>query len=221
MTAKFAISCVVSNVLALTAVFLPAGTFAFWQGWVFLGVGGICGSLTLIYLAMNDRVLLERRLRGPMRESRGVQKSIVIALYLCLFSSVVLSGFDHRYGWTGNALPLVFIGNSLLIAGLYLYFLVYRQNRFAAATVEIAEDHRVISTGVYGIVRHPLYVALLTVAIGIPLALESYWGLLFVVPVIALVVWRLRDEETLLAENLRGYAEYQAQTRWRLIPGIF
>ncbi len=147
MSAKIAISCVVSNAIALTTVFLRAGTFAYWQGWVFLAVGGICGSLTLVYLAMNDSELLERRMRGPMKESRGVQKFIVIALYLCLFGSIVLSGFDHRFGWTGDMLPLVFIGNFLVVAGLYLYFLVYRQNRFAAATVEIAEDHRVISTG--------------------------------------------------------------------------
>ncbi len=221
MTAKFAISCIVSNVLALTLVFLSAGTFAYWQGWVFLGVAGICSSLTLVYLAMNDRELLERRLRGPMRESRGVQKFIVIALYLCLFSSIVLSGLDHRFGWTGDVLPLVFVGNALVVAGLYLYFLVYRQNRFAAATVEIADDHRVVSTGLYGIVRHPLYVALLAVAIGSPLALESYWGLIFLVPILPLVVWRLLDEEALLAKNLPGYAEYQVQTRWRLIPGVF
>ena len=209
MLAKFAISGIILNAIALAAVFLPAGTLAFWQGWVFLGVAGICSSLTLVYLAINGHELLERRLRGPMRESRGVQKF------------VVLSGLDHRFGWTGNVLPLVFVGNFLVVAGLYLYFLVYRQNRFAAATVEIAEDHRVISTGLYGIVRHPLYVALLAVAIGSPLALESYWGLIFLVPILPLVVWRLLDEEALLAKNLSGYAEYQVQTRWRLIPGVF
>jgi protein-S-isoprenylcysteine O-methyltransferase Ste14 len=212
---------VVSNVLVLTSIFLPAGTFAYWQGWLFLGIGGVCSGLTLLYLAMNDRELLERRLRGPMQEARGAQKFIVTAMYLCLFFSIVLSALDHRFGWTGNVPLLVFVGNLLVVAGLCLYLLVYRENRFAAATVEIAEDQRVISTGPYGIVRHPLYVALVTVAIGIPLALESYWGLLFIVLVVALVVWRLLDEEALLAKNLSGYAEYQLQTRWRLIPGVF
>ncbi|MGC2131281.1 MAG: isoprenylcysteine carboxylmethyltransferase family protein, partial [Candidatus Aquilonibacter sp.] len=160
-------------------------------------------------------------LRGPMQEARGAQKFIVTAMYLCLFSSVVLSALDHRFGWTGNVSLLVFVGNLLVIAGMYLYFLVYRENRFAAATVEIADDQRVISTGPYGIVRHPLYVALMTVAVGTPLALESYWGLIFIVPIVALVVWRLLDEEALLSKNLSGYAEYQMQTRWRLIPGVF
>ncbi|HVA33580.1 MAG TPA: isoprenylcysteine carboxylmethyltransferase family protein [Candidatus Baltobacteraceae bacterium] len=221
MVAKIAIYWVASNVLVLTSLFLPAGTFAYWQAWLFLGVGGVCGSLTVLYLAKSDRELLERRLRGPMQEARGAQKFIATAMYLCLFFSIVLSALDHRFGWTGNAPLLVFVGNLLVVAGMYLYFLVYRENRFAAATVEIAEDQRVVSTGPYGIVRHPLYVALVTVAAGIPLALESYWGLIFIVPLVALVVWRLLDEEALLAKNLNGYAEYQVQTRWRLIPGFF
>lgn len=221
MVARIAIFCVVSNILVLTSIFLPAGTLAYWQGWLFLGVSGVCSGLTFLYLAKNDRNLLERRLRGPMQETRGTQKFVATAMYLCLFSSVVLSALDHRFGWTGNVPLLVFVGNLLVVAGLYLYFLVYRENRFAAATVEIAEDQRVISTGPYRIVRHPLYVALVTMAVGIPLALESYWGLIFIVLLVALVVWRLLDEEALLAKNLSGYAEYQVYTRWRLIPGFF
>ncbi len=221
MGARIAISYVLGNALALASVFLPAGTFSYWQGWLFLGVFGVCGSLTFLYLAKNDQELLERRLRPPTRETRAVQKFIATAMYMCLFLSIVLSGLDHRFGWTGNVPFLALVGNLLIVAGLYLYFLVYRENRFAAATVEIAKDQRVISTGPYGIVRHPLYVALVIVAGGIPLALESYWGLIFILPLVALVLWRLLDEETLLAKSLSGYAEYQALTRWRLIPGVF
>lgn len=221
MAAKIAIYWVVSNVVALTSIFLPAGTFAYWQGWLFLAVCGVCSSMTFLYLAKSDRDLLKRRLRGPMQEARGSQKFIATAMYLCLFASIVLSALDHRLGWTGNVPALVFVGNFLLVTGMYLYFLVYRENQFAASTVEIAENQRVISTGPYNIVRHPLYVALMTVAVGIPLALESYWGLIFVVPLAALVVLRLLDEESLLVTNLSGYSEYQAQTRWRLIPGLF
>ncbi|HTX56659.1 MAG TPA: isoprenylcysteine carboxylmethyltransferase family protein [Candidatus Acidoferrales bacterium] len=221
MVAKVAMSCVLSNALALTSIFLPAGTLEYWQGWLFLGVSGVCSSLTFLYLAKNDRELLERRLRGPLQEARGAQKLIVMAMYLCFFFSIVLSALDHRFGWTGAVPLLVFVGNLLVVAGMYLYFLVYRENRFAAATVEIAEDQRVVSSGPYGIVRHPLYVALVTVAVGIPLALDSYWGLIFVAPIVALVVWRLLDEEALLAKSLSGYAEYQVRTRWRLIPGVF
>lgn len=221
MAAKTAIYWVASNVLALTLIFLPAGTFAYWQGWLFLAVCGVCCSLTFLYLVKSDRDLLKRRLRGPMQEARGSQKFIATAMYLCLFTSVVLSALDHRLGWTGNVPVLVLVGNLLLVTGMYLYFLVYRENQFAASTVEIAENQRVISTGPYSIVRHPLYVALVTVAVGMPLALESYWGLIFVVPLAALVVWRLLDEEALLVTNLSGYSEYQAQTRWRLIPGLF
>ncbi len=221
MVAKIAMYCAVSNVLVLTSIFLPAGTFAYWQAWLFLAVSGACISLTFLYLAKNDRELLERRLRGPMQEARGVQKFIATAMYLCLFFSIVLSAFDHRFDWTGNVASRVFVGNLLVVAGLYLYFLVYRENRFAAATVDVAEHQHVVSSGPYGVVRHPLYVALVSVAIGIPLALESYCGLAFVVPLVALVVWRLLDEEALLAKNLNGYAEYQLRTRWRLLPGVF
>ncbi len=221
MVARLAVSSAIANALALTAIFWPAGTFAYWQGWLLLGVGGVCGGVTILYLAKSDPELLERRLRGPMQEARGAQRVIASAMYLCLMLSVVLSALDHRFGWTGSALPAVLVGNLLVVAGMYLYVLVYRENRFAAATVEIAEGQRVIATGPYAIVRHPLYVALTTVAIGVPLALGSYWGLAFVIPLVALIVLRLLDEETFLAQNLRGYAEYQARTRWRLIPGMF
>ncbi len=221
MTVKGATFWLIANPLVLASVFLPAGTLAYWQGWLFIAVTGLCSGLTFLYLAKNAPELLKRRLRGPMEEARGSQKVIATAMYLCIFASVVLSALDHRFGWTGNVPLLVVAGNLLVAAGMYLYFLVYRANQFAAATVEILDNQRVISTGPYGVVRHPLYVALLTVAFGIPLALESLWGLIFAVPLVPLVVWRLLDEEALLVNDLSGYSAYRAQTRWRLVPGLF
>lgn len=221
MAAKLIVFSVVGNAVALTSIFLSAGTFAYWQGWLFLAVAGVCSWATFLYLAKNDPKLLKRRMRGPMEESRGSQKLIASALYLCLLCSVVLSALDHRFGWTGNIPLLAFGGDLLFAAGMYLYFLVYRANSFAAATVEIAHDQRVISSGPYAIVRHPLYVALLTLALSIPLALGSIWGLVFLVPIVVVVVWRLLDEEALLVKSLPEYSEYQRQTRWRLIPSLF
>ena len=108
----------------------------------------------------------------------------------------------------------------MVVAGLYLYFLVFRENSFAGSTIEVATGQRVISTGPYAFVRHPLYVALTVFSLGCPLALGSYWAALLVVPIVALIVWRLHDEEAFLVDDLPGYSEYQKKVRWRLIPGF-
>jgi protein-S-isoprenylcysteine O-methyltransferase Ste14 len=221
MAARLALASLFSTALALAVIFLPAGSFSYWQAWVFLGVSTTCGGLTVFYLAKYNRALLERRLRSPLREQRGVQKLISAAVYLCLLLSVAVSAADHRFVWTPSSPALALAGNAIVVAGMYLYFLVYRENRFAAVTVEVTVDQQVITTGPYAVVRHPLYVALTTVAIGMPLALGSYVGLVFVIPTVALLVWRLLDEEALLGKSLDGYTEYAAHTRWRLIPRVF
>jgi protein-S-isoprenylcysteine O-methyltransferase Ste14 len=123
--------------------------------------------------------------------------------------------------WSADIPPLVVLGDALVILGSYAYFLVFRENSFAASTIQVAADQRVISTGPYAVVRHPLYVGLLIFVTGIPLALGSYWGLVLVAPVLPLIAWRLQNEEAFLVKNLSGYAEYRAAVRWRLIPGVF
>jgi protein-S-isoprenylcysteine O-methyltransferase Ste14 len=200
-------------------IFLPAGTLRYWQAWVFLAVASLCGWLTAAYLWRKDRGLLERRLR--VAEKEPAQKIIVVLLYSLIATVVVISARDHQMHWSADVPQLAVFGDVLVIAGSYVYFLVFRENSFAASTIQVADGQRVISTGPYAVVRHPLYVGLLIFVIGISLALGSYWSLLLVVPLLALIVWRLQNEEAFLIKRQAGYAQYRAAVRWRLIPGVF
>ncbi len=213
------INAIVSVPLVCLIIFLPAGTFDYWQAWVFIAIMGVCGSLTSAYFWRTDRTLLERRMR--FAETEPAQKVIVALLYSLIVTLLVMAARDHRMHWSSNVPLLVVLGDVLLVAGSYVYFLVFRENSFAGSTIQVSADQRVISTGPYAIVRHPLYVGLLMMVIGMPLALGSYWALLLVLPILALIVWRLQNEEALLAERLPGYRQYQQTVRWRLIPGLF
>jgi protein-S-isoprenylcysteine O-methyltransferase Ste14 len=213
------LNAVVSVPIVCLLIFLPAGTFAYWQAWAFLAVSSTCGSLMSAYFWRKDRSLLERRMR--IAEKQQAQKVIVSLLYSLLVVLVVVSALDHRLRWSAGIPLLAILGNLIVVAGFSIYFVVLRENRFAGSTIEVSSDQKVISTGPYSIVRHPLYVGLVVLSAGIALALGSYWALVLLVPLVGLVVWRLRDEEAYLIANLPGYAEYRARVRWALIPGIF
>jgi protein-S-isoprenylcysteine O-methyltransferase Ste14 len=174
-------------------------------------------------MALYDKKLLESRLRmGPAVEKAPKQR-IITAIGMPVFAALfVVIIFDHRFGWS-PAVPahLSLFGDALGAAGLLVYFLVVRENRYAASTVEIAEGQTVVSTGPYAIVRHPMYAGALLVFIGAPLALGSWWGILFMPLIVGGFAWRLLDEESLLRENLQGYAEYMHNVRYRLVPYIW
>jgi protein-S-isoprenylcysteine O-methyltransferase Ste14 len=203
-------------------LFVPAGTVAYWQGWLFLAVFIGASLVVTLYLARYDPALLQRRqTAGPTVERERSQKIIMTLASIGFAALLVVPALDHRLGWSNASPAVVILGNVLVAVGFAGQVLAFRENTFAASTVEIAKDHRVISTGPYAWVRHPQYVAAFLYLLGMPLALGSYWGLLVLVPMIAAIIWRLFDEEQLLAARLPGYSEYQNRVRWRLIPGIF
>lgn len=203
-------------------LFLPAGTLRYWQGWVFLAVFFGTSVLLTRYLMKYNRALLKRRLRGgPTAEKKRSQKIIMLAVSIGFVAQLVVPALDHRFSWTHVPLFAVIAGDLLTALGFYIVFLVYRENPFSSATVEIAKDQRVISTGPYAIVRHPMYAGGLLYLIGIPLALASWWGLMPLVVMMPFLIWRLFDEEQLLSRELPGYREYCAKVRWRMIPGVF
>jgi protein-S-isoprenylcysteine O-methyltransferase Ste14 len=166
--------------------------------------------------------VLERRLRsGPAAETRPVQKLISIG-YLLLFAAVaVVSALDHRLGWSQVPTWLIVIGDVVVAIGLFLAMLAVIQNRFAAARVIVEEDQRIVSTGLYGFVRHPMYFGLLIMMLGAPLALDSLWGLVVFIPLVALFAVRIVDEEKLLADELPGYKYYAYRVRNRLVPYVW
>jgi len=203
-------------------LFGGAGTLRYWEAWVYLLLFFTLSALVTRDLLARDPALLERRLKGgPQAERRPAQRVIMTAASLAFLSLLVLPALDFRFGWTSVPLAGIVLGDILFIVGFLFVGRVYRENSYTSATIEIQEDQRVIDTGPYALVRHPMYSGALLYVLGTPLALGSYWGLLGFVLMLLVIVWRLQDEEQLLARELPGYAEYRQRVRWRLLPGVW
>jgi protein-S-isoprenylcysteine O-methyltransferase Ste14 len=204
-------------------IFLPAWTFRYWQGWVFFLTIAILTSLATIYIAVTDEKLFESRIRmGPTAEKDSTQKIITTLGAPLFIAAFVLMVLDHRFGWSPSVpASLSIFGDVVAALGIVVYVLVVRENRFAAATVDVVEGQTVVSTGPYAIVRHPMYTGAIMFFIGTPLALGSWWGLLSVPVFVAGFAWRLLNEEKFLREHLPGYTEYAASVRYRLVPYVW
>jgi len=203
-------------------LFVPAGTLHYWQGWLYLVTFIGASSLTTLYLLKRDRALLERRMRGgPTAEKRPTQRIIMMGTSVGFIALLVVPGLDRRFGWSDVPLMAVIAGDALVAIGFWLIFRVYRENSFTSATIEVADDQKVVSTGPYAIVRHPMYASASLYLLGTPLALGSYWGLVPIAEMLPFLVWRLFDEERFLVKNLPGYAEYRKRVRHRLVPFIW
>jgi len=203
-------------------LFLPAGTLNYWQAWAFTATFVAVTIFPSIYLARTNPAALQRRMHGgPLAEGRALQKVVITGAFLALFAMVVFSAYDHRMGWSSVPAWVSVLGDVLVATGLGIAMLVVIQNSYAGATVTVETGQTVASSGVYKFVRHPMYVGNLIMMIGIPLALGSYWGLLFVIPGQAAIVFRILDEEKLLTQQLAGYPEYTQRVRDRLVPYVW
>jgi protein-S-isoprenylcysteine O-methyltransferase Ste14 len=203
-------------------IFLPAWTLDYWEGWLFSAVFVTCSLAITLYLAAKDPELLERRMNvGPGAEKEAAQKIIMIGALLSFAAMPVVSATDHRLGWSSVPTSVVIFGDMLIVLAYIGFYLVFRENTYGAATVQVAEGQKVISTGPYAVVRHPMYSWALLMMLGMPLALGSWWGLLIVVPAVAGIVARLLDEEQFLARNLAGYSGYMRKVRYRLVPFVW
>jgi protein-S-isoprenylcysteine O-methyltransferase Ste14 len=203
-------------------IFVPAGTMCYWQAWVFLAVYFGASLIMLLCSLKKDRALLERRMKGgPTAEKRKAQRIIMSFLSLGFIALLVVPGLDHRMQWSYVPFYISILGAASVAGTFVCWYFVFCENTFAASTVEIASDQKVISTGPYAIVRHPMYASGLFMFFGMPLALGSYWGLIVTVFMTPFLLWRIFDEERLLLKDLPGYAEYCRKVRWRLIPGLF
>jgi len=223
---KLAVQTAASSLIGLgffaLTLFLPAGTFAYWQAWVFIAVFTATTIGPSLYLAIAYPEALQRRLRaGPTAETRPVQRVIVTAIFVLATALFVVSALDHRFGWSSVPVWLVVVGNVLVAVGLVLAQLVVIQNNYAAANITVEPDQALASTGLYSVVRHPMYAGALLMMIGTPLALDSYWGLVVLAPSLAVLAARILDEEALLTEELGGYREYLTRVRYRLVPGVW
>jgi protein-S-isoprenylcysteine O-methyltransferase Ste14 len=209
--------------LAMAALlFIPVWTLDYWQAWTFLAVYFAASLAITLYLVKKDPKLLARRMSGgPTAEKEPVQKIIMSLTSLGFIALLVIPAFDHRFGWSHMPPYAALAGDVLVAVGWVAIFFVFRENTFTSATIELAPDQKVISTGPYARVRHPMYAGALIMLLGIPIALGSKWGVLVIVAIIPALIWRLLDEEKFLARSLPGYVEYQNRVRYRLIPLIW
>lgn len=199
--------------------FVPAGTWAYWEAWVYLAVLFIPMSFVLVYLLKNDPALLERRLR--MREKEAEQKTLIKFSLLYFILIFLVPGFDKRFGWSDVPTALVLVGDGLVLLGYGVFFLVLRENSYASRVIEVEAGQKVISTGPYAVVRHPMYLGVSLLYTFTPLALGSYWGVIGALMIVPILVVRIRNEESVLERDLDGYKAYKEKTRYRLIPGLW
>ena len=212
---------ILAVVMALL-LFVPAGTIHYWQGWLYLAVFTGASVLTTLYLMARDPALLERRMHGgPTAEKRPAQRIIMLATSIGFIGLLVVPALDRRFGWSHVPTGVIVIANALVALGFALIARVYRENTYTSATIELAENQKVISTGPYAIVRHPMYASAMLYFFGTPLALGSYWGFVPIALVLPFLIWRLLDEERFLAGNLPGYTDYERQVPYRLLPRVW
>jgi protein-S-isoprenylcysteine O-methyltransferase Ste14 len=203
-------------------LFIPASTLTYWQGWAYLATFAICSGAYTVYLARHDPALLKRRTEaGISHEKEPIQKVVLVLLFAACIALVVLPPLDVRFGWSSVPWYLCIFGDTLVVVSFYLFYLVSKVNTYAAANIRVEEGQKVISTGMYGFVRHPMYFAALFLLIGTPLALGSWWTLLLTLISLPILVARILNEEKVLMRDLPGYAEYQKKVATRLIPFIW
>lgn len=216
----------VSAALGLAAfgllLFVPAGTLHYWQAWVFLAVFALSTWIPSVYLMRTNPAALERRMRaGPLAETRTLQRIVITVVFICFPAMFVVSAIDHRFGWAPVPTTVSLVGDVLVAIGLGVAMVVIVQNGYAAANVTVEAEQKVVSTGLYGLVRHPMYTGNVIMMIGVPLALGSYWGLVCVVPGVIMLALRIRDEEELLGHELNGYRDYTRHVHYRLVPYVW
>ncbi len=199
-----------------------AGTLRFWQGWLFWLSFILSSIATGIYLRKRDPALLERRTKfGPIAEARPSQKIIVWALLAMFIALAIVPGLDRRFGWSHVPAAIVIIANLLIIAVFVFFIEVMRENTFAASTITVEPGQRVISTGLYAHVRHPMYSGALLLVFAMPLAMGSLWALPIAAISIPILIARILDEERALSAELPGYDDYRRTVSYRLIPLVW
>ena len=200
-------------------LFLPAGGLGYWNAWLFSGLLFLPMLILGVVLLIKAPRLLEKRLGAKEKES--AQKGVVAASGLLFVAGFIVAGLDFRFGWSKMPLWVVIAASVVLLVSYALYAEVMRENAYLSRTVEVQEGQRVIDTGLYGIVRHPMYAVTVWLFLSIPLVLGSWWALLCFAPYIAVIAVRIRNEEKVLEAGLAGYAAYKKRVKYRISPFIW
>ena len=198
---------------------LPAGTFNYWEVYLYFGILVIPMLFVLRYFLRKDPMFLERRSRGV--EKVKEQKLIQLINLPVFIAAFIIPGLDKRFDWSDIPAEIIIATDILIFGGYIIIFLVFSENSYASRIIEIDKEQKVISSGLYRVVRHPMYLGVLIMYLSTPLALGSYWGLIPMTLLPVALVLRILNEEKVLKENLEGYNEYCHKTKYRLIPYIW
>lgn len=198
---------------------LPAGSFQFWEPYLYAAVVLLYTAFIFVYFLKRDPDFLERRLK--MKEKERAQQFYIASSALLLVAGYVLTGFDARWAWSDMPIFWVLMGNSLVLIGFWIIFKVFQQNHFAARTIEVEAEQPVISTGLYSVLRHPMYAGATLIFLATPLALGSFWAFIPFGLVCGLLMLRALHEEQVLLRDLPGYRAYYERVRYRFLPGVW
>ena len=203
----------------LLILFLPAGTFAYWEAWIYLAILLIPMSLVMFYFLKKAPELLARRMK--LKEKEVEQKLIIKLAFILFLLAFILPGIDKRFGWSNIPITIIVVAEIFVFIGYILFFLVLKENQFASRVIEVEKGQKVIQSGPYRLVRHPMYMGSILMYVASPLALGSYWAIIPAIFIIPIFIARIINEESILTKELEGYSEYKLKTRYRLIPGIW
>lgn len=212
---KFVVGLVVVGCL----LFVPAGTLDYPQAWWFLGLLFVPMLIAGVWLMINQPELLRRRLNA--KEEQKEQKRVVALSGLIFVVMFVVAGLGYRFGWYMLPEWTIYPAAVLFVAGYALYAEVMRENVWLSRTIEVQQDQQVVSTGLYGIVRHPMYAATLLLFLSMPLVLGSPWAFLVMLLYVPIIALRIRNEEQVLERDLKGYKEYKQKVRYKVIPLVW
>ena len=200
-------------------LFLPAGTFNYFNAWLFMSLLFIPMFILGIFLFIKSPELLEKRLNA--KEKEKTQKGVVGFSAILFLASFLIAGFDYRFDWSVIPMWCVILASVILLVSYGMYAEVMRENIYLSRTIEVQENQKVIDTGLYGIIRHPMYAVTIWLFLAIPIVLGSWWALLCMAPYPFLIAIRILNEEKILENNLSGYKEYKAKVKYRLVPFIW
>ena len=220
---KLAISALLKFILGLVLVaalvFIPAGSLNFFGGWLFLALLFVPMLVLGVVLLTKSPALLQKRLNA--KEKEGAQKGVVAASALLFLAGFIVAGLDFRFGWSTVPLWAVILASVVLLVSYALYAEVMRENAYLSRTIEVSENQKVVDTGLYGVVRHPMYAVTIWLFLSIPIVLGSLWALICFAPYVAVIIVRIINEEALLERELSGYTEYKKKVKFRLLPFIW
>ena len=220
---KLALNALTKFIFGLILVglllFLPAGSFAYPNGWLFIGLLFVPMLFLGVVLLIKSPKLLEKRLGA--KEKENTQKSVVAVSGLLFVVGFVIAGLDYRFGWSNVPTWVVIAASVVLLISYALYAEVMRENAYLSRTIEVQENQKVVDTGLYGIVRHPMYAVTIWLFLAIPIVLGSWWSLMIFLPYVAVIVIRIQNEEKVLEAGLEGYTDYKKRVKYRIIPLVW